>query len=489
MLARLLGALVLATLVLFGGPGAAGAEEPKAPKGRRDFVFEQVWVDPVRDLAPDARRGGGTGISNIIFVNRCPGNCIITPGNDDARLDTSSIPDSTSTITEFALGDEVYDQVIECLRDVYSPYDVEIVTEDPGEGTFHHEAILAGEPQELGRAANVGGIAPSNCEPLNNVITFSFANALGSDVETLCWTVAQESAHAFGLPNHVYDCLDPMTYLEGPCGRKYFRNRSIQCGEFAPGDCRCGGSAQNSHRELVATFGEGTPPAPPEVTLLYPEADDVVADNFDIFFTAIDPRLVHHVDVYLNGVRYLTVDGHAFENRADDYAVEAPDHPDGYIDIEIRAYNEINEEAGVARTTVLKGEPCDSADDCFEFMDCSAGHCAYPAPAGELGDECAYDEYCLDGPCIEGGGERRCSQECPVGVSDSCPGGYECLSPGFCWPSDSGGCCTVAGGQGSDDRFPLAVLSVFAGAMLVLRRRAGRARRARRVVGSPRSPV
>jgi hypothetical protein len=466
MLVRVVGALIAGLLALFPATGLAQADTP------RRFVSERVWVDPVRDLARDAR-GGAPAISNLLYVNRCVGGCVLTPGSNDARANTSSIVKESTTITEFEHGDEVYDAVIECLRDVYGPYDVEIVTEDPGDDTFHHEAILGGLPGQVGRPDNVGGLAPASCEPLNNVISFSFANSLGPDVEQLCWTVAQESAHSFGLPAHVYDCLDPMTYLPGPCGRKYFRNRDIQCGEFEPGECgMCGGTAQNSHRELLRTFGEGTPPSPPEVELVYPEADSSVDDNFSIFFTALDPRLVDHVDVYINGSKYDTLPGHSYENRTETYDIDAPDLPDGYIDVEVRAYNGINEAAGTATSTVLKGEPCGSADDCFEFQECSDGRCYFPDAVGDLGDACNYDEYCMAGPCVESTDGSRCSQECNLNVSDACPEGFFCLSPGYCWPNDTGGgCCAVAGGESRDDSFPLVLLSLFAGAVLMLRRR------------------
>lgn len=465
MLARVVRASGLVWFVVAGAAGTARAGDPAGPRR-----VEQVWVDPIRDVAPDAL--AAPLISNILFINRCAGGCTLTPGSNDARRNTSSIIDSTTTISEFALGDDVFNQVVECVRDVYSPYDVEIVTEDPGDGVFHHEAILAGAPEELGLDSRVGGIAPAACEPLNNVISFSFANAPDTDAETLCWTLAQESAHSFGLPNHVYDCLDPMTYLEGPCGRKYFRNRAIGCGEFEPKECICGVNAQNSHLELINTFGPGTAPPPPDVTVLYPDADSSVEDHFSVFFTAIDPRLVDHVDVYLNGTRYATLPGHNYQNREEDYNVETPDHPDGYIDVELRAYNEINEEAGTAKITVLKGQPCASSDQCFDFMECSDGRCSYPPAAGDLGDACEYDQYCLSGACARKGDSGYCSQGCNPSVADACPDGFECLAQGLCWPEnadDGGGCCAVAGGQRKGEDFPLALLSLFAGAVAVLR--------------------
>lgn len=469
MLVRVVWALLFPTffaVVTRSHEAHAQAAEPAR------FVSERVWVDPERDVARDAR--GTPVISNILYVNRCVGNCLLTPGENDARANTTSVVEEAASITEFNLGDEVFGQVVDCLRDVYSPYNVEIVTEDPGEDTLHHEAILAGSPGEIGRPANVGGLAPASCRPLNNVISFSFANSLGPNVEQLCWTVAQESAHSFGLPNHVYDCLDPMTYLEGPCGRKYFRNRAFECGEFEPTSCVCGVNAQNSHLELINTFGEGTPPPPPEVTLVYPDPDITVEDGFSIFFTANDPRLIDHADVYLNGTKYATVPGHDYEDRTQTYDTDAPELPDGYIDIEIRAYNEISGEAGVATATVLKGDPCSSADDCFEFQECEEGRCRFPEAVGELGDRCPYDGYCAAGPCIQAGDERRCSQTCNASVADACPGGFDCLDPGYCWPQD-GGCGAAAGGRGWDGHLPLLLLSLFAASAITLR---GRRRRA-----------
>ena len=405
-------AVLASAWVLAAAGGSALADPPR-------FRTETVWVDPVKDVAADAR---AAAISHVLYVNRCRGGCTFTPGDNDSRYNTSSIIGGvTRNLTEFNAGDDVFNAAVECIRDVYSPYDVQIVTEDPGDSMPHHEAVMAGDPEEMGRDSLTGGIAPATCDPLNNVISFSFANGLAEQlsgqtlVETLCWTVSQESAHSFGLPNHVYDCHDPMTYLAG-CGRKYFRNRAIQCGEFdGVIDCTCNMSAQNSHERLLNTFGEGTPPPPPEVTMQYPEEGQTVEENFSIFFTALDPRLVARSDIYFNGTKYLEVPGFDYDHAEEPYSAEAPDYPDGYIEVEVKSYDEFATE-GNAKVTVLKGDPCE-ADSCGDGFECTSGHC--------------------------------------VKLSDS--GG--------------GGCCAVAGGQRRSDRFPLVALSLFAAAILLLRRR------------------
>jgi hypothetical protein len=400
-----------AMFALIAAEGVTQADQPR-------FRNEAIQVDPVEDVARDARTGH---ISHILFVNRCVGDCVITPGTNDSRANTSNIIGGTTrTLSEFNLGDDVFNATIECLRDVYSPYDVQIVTEDPGD-ELHHEAILAGDPEEVERDPLTGGIAPASCEPLNNVISFSFANGVGENlsgqtlIETLCWTVAQESAHSFGLPNHVYDCEDPMTYLPGPCGRKYFRDKNIKCGRFEGVEpCpMCGVDSQNSHEKLLETFGPGIPVAPPEVTVQFPVAGSAVDDNFSIFFTAIDPRLIERADIYINRTKVAELPGKDFGDADEAYASEAPDHPDGYIEVEIRAYNDLAVE-GTATVTVLKGEPC-SGDSCGAGYECTDGHC--------------------------------------VVVSD-----------------EGGGCCAVAGPR-RDQPLPLVALGLFAAAILVIRQR------------------
>src|SRR5262245_26190170 len=132
-------ALLVVAMIL--SSAAARADTIDVPR----FRNERVMVDPVRDVAQAART---SHIAHTLFVNRCPGGCNITPGVNDARTNTSSIVPGATTITEFNAGDEIFDATIECLRDVYGPYDVNIVTDDPGTEVFHHEAILAGYPAE-----------------------------------------------------------------------------------------------------------------------------------------------------------------------------------------------------------------------------------------------------------------------------------------------------------------------------------------------------
>jgi len=453
----------------------AGSEPVLAGDDER-FRTGWVWVDPVEDLAADAIADGH--ISKIIFLNRCEGGCTIQPGSNDARLNTSSIAPSTSVLSEYQGTEEQWDATVQCVRDLYSPYDVEVVTEDPGGEVFHHEAIVAGSPEEIGLNGNIGGIAPSSCSPLNNVISYSFANSNFSnnqDVLTMCWTIAQESAHAFGLPNHVFHCMDPMTYLDGSCGKKYFRNKSLPCGEFQQAPCNCSGATQNSHVELSAVFGAGALPAPPQLEIQLPQADSTVTDEFSIYWVADDERLLDHSEIWINNTKYLDVPGREWEGRfqPSEYNITAPTLPDGIIDLEIRAYNEIGSET-IQKITVTKGAPCANADSCFDFQECNEGRCEYGAAVSELGDGCDVDQQCAEGVCAEVDGDRACSTSCNPTVGGACVDGFTCETSAtggsVCWAkTDTGGCCSVAGSKG--DPLPWFGLGMFLFGLIVIRRR------------------
>ena len=207
------------------GTSAAHADRPRS---------SYRWVDPARVvIAEPALRS-----SSVIYLNRCAGGCSLGPGSDDSRTDTSSLLSKNVTISEFAHGDAAWDAVLACVARVYEPFGIVVTDVDPGEAP-HFEAIVAGAPSEVG-ATGIGGVAPFACGVIDNAVTYSFAN-IYSSVEDLCETVAQETAHAFGL-EHEYLCEDPMTYLTG-CGPKAFRDVDAPCGGAAgPGGGRGGGT-------------------------------------------------------------------------------------------------------------------------------------------------------------------------------------------------------------------------------------------------------
>lgn len=424
-------------------------------------------------------------ISNIIFLNRCVGGCNITASDStsDARTNTSTIPKGEPgprTIAAFAQGDEMWNELVACVRDVYAPYDVVVTDEDPGEAVVHHEAIVAGFASDIGWQGALGvGSVRGDCQAINNGISFTFANQIG-DVEFMCATVAQESAHTFGL-EHVLECTDPLTYLGG-CGRKYFRNVNAVCGEdpAAPRSCACSG-LQNSHIRFLDLFGySDTPMEAPTAALQSPNEGEAVGNGFSILASAEAQRGVSIVEFWLNGYKWGTVDDFDFANQGGTYQLTVPGNvPDGRIDIEVRVYNDLQTEYGTATATVQKGELCDdAAADCLEGQACDGeGRCAWPPATGEIGDPCEYPQFCVSGVCeTDSAGATICTQACQTGTADSCPAELECVpdegsSLGFCFVAEpTGGCCSAdASGASTTTRVGLAAL-VF-GLLVVPRRR------------------
>jgi MYXO-CTERM domain-containing protein len=477
MRAALAGSLSLLALL-----STTAAAETWAPK---PTVIKESYSPP------PAEAGGGS-ISNIIFVNSCrPGGCTITLGNDNALTDESSIPNGASgqqfTLSAFVHGDAVWAQLMQCLREVYAPYDVVVTDEDPGD-VPHHMAIASGLPSQIGWSG-VGGVAVgTGCDPRNNVVSFSFLNDYpASQVVEMCATVAQESAHSFGLPDHIFDCSDPMTYLGPRCGQKFFRNRLMPCGEFQQSACSCGGARANTHVQLEGVFGPGAPPTPPVIEgILYP-ADGATLTNLSIVqVRAVDPRGVFKVEILLNGWLWATwqqpemlVDAVPAE-----LAITIPNAdsvPAGVIDVEVRVYNDLMAMSSET-VTVTKGSPCSSADSCADGQTCEEGRCAWAQPTGQLGDACEFDQQCegpnvYDGRCESDGTQSICTRSCYVGVNDNCPAeeGYYCLGEndgdqGVCWLREETGCCSTGADRGGVPLAPLALAGVV-GLLAVRRRR------------------
>ena len=139
---------------------------------------EVVMVDPILDMATPSEPFHH--VSNVVWINRCIGGCTISPGGNDAINDTVSFIQSPVFLDEFMHDEETYQQVVDCVREVYLPYDVEIVTDEPAGP--HHEAILAGTPEQMGLNPQVGGIAPAACSPIDNAISLTVTDPMSTPI-------------------------------------------------------------------------------------------------------------------------------------------------------------------------------------------------------------------------------------------------------------------------------------------------------------------
>lgn len=429
-----------------------------------------------------------------IFLNNCAGGCTIKPGSTDARTDTTSLAQAQSVFSEYAWQPGEWAQVVQCVREVYSPFAVAVTDVRPN--TEYSEAIVAGRPQDIGLPTGVGGVGPGSpdCSPMTNQIAFAFAETAvndfaqednGNRVWGICWVISQEIAHAYGLPDHEISftdgesaCSDPMTYLSNCGGQKFFRNRTANCGDFTAKPCACA-SVVNSHLKLTSVFGPGTSLIPaPTVTLDSPATGATVAKGFVVAPTAFSRRGVKHLDLYLNNHLWATTPGAKFSLSGQlmtTYSMLAPANvPDGVIDVMVKAYDDLGIETDSTTSTVTKGAACATASTCLTGQKCEAGKCFWDPPAGLLGGACTYNEFCTTGICQDSDVGQYCSQACVVGSTDGCPSSFDCIATsetgGVCLPQSAGssGCCSVAHGN----RAPWAPISLGLVALgLVLRRR------------------
>lgn len=393
------------------------------------------------------------GVAKTIYLNRCTGGCTVTgqPDTDDASAQISSLaPSGTHHLAAFGGTDAEWAAIVACVKDVYSPYAATVTESKPASGAYN-EAIVAGLPTDIGQDSATLGLAviAGDCHPLTDTIAFAFANAHPHDatfVDNVCWTVAQEAAHLYGLDheyaftNGVSACSDAMTY-RGDCnGEKFFRPHEAYCGTVAQVPaCHCT-PAQSSHRLLLERFGSAAPTTlPPAVAVTSGLSGGTLAAGATIVAHASAQRGVDHVDLELNGFPWTTAPGVAFGSAgqpAADYALEVPaDVPDGVIDVVVAAYDDLGVVSRTAPVTLTKGAPCATAASCADFQACGSGRCAWPAATAELGDACSYAQECVSGMCNAAG---KCTQACDIDDDTTCPSGFLCDGVG----RDTDGVCS-----------------------------------------------
>jgi hypothetical protein len=200
----------------------------------------------------------------------------------------------------------------------------------------------------------------------------------------------------------------------------------------------------------------------------------MVANGAVVSAIASAQRGVARLDLWLNGYKWATAKGAAFGSNGQaesTYSLLFPSGvPDGIIDVVVKAYDDIEVETVAPTVTVTKGAPCVDASTCALGQSCEDGRCFWDTPTGEIGDACEYEQFCVSAQCVQTTEGRVCSQDCVVGVADSCPMGFVCEGAagnvGFCLAEiEDTGCCSSR----SDPRGALLLCLPVLG--LVLRRR------------------
>jgi hypothetical protein len=188
-----------------------------------------------------------------VFLNG--GGALLRAGRDRSSEDRSALLYARGLaemeIPAFRGGARRWNQVVQCVRDGFSPFAIDVVTERPAAGTYIM-AMVGGRPGQLGYGRGISGVAPWNGDVISDAVVFVFEQEMRGNPQAVCASVLHEVGHALGL-EHAYLCEDPMSYLSG-CGKKSFQDQDAWCGEGEPRECERGGT-QNSFRHLAAIVG------------------------------------------------------------------------------------------------------------------------------------------------------------------------------------------------------------------------------------------
>jgi MYXO-CTERM domain-containing protein len=463
---------ILAVSLVLGSSGIALAEtqsvpqqlgQPAAPLRTYKMVDPSVPVYKGFENVQAA-----PGFSNVIYLNNCKagGGCTIKAGYDNSLTNTSSIPNSTANVSPFAYSDSIWQQVVQCVRETYAPFGVVITDQRPTSGNYHM-AIVAGLPQQVGMQSGVGGVSPFGCGYLPNAVSFSFSNVYGPNVDDICWTVAQETAHSWGL-DHKFDNRDPMTYLQSGPSRKKFINESGRCGEFSARNCQCGGSNMNSFADIMDTFGSSTP-TPPTVKFTAPANGATNLDpEFPIRAEITDDIGVIKAELRIDGQLVSTLEKPPWVWNAPKTLGQ------GNHILEVTGYD-VGGTPAKAMINAAIGAPCGGSDDCDGTDVCVDGRCVPGGGVeGGLGTTCQGNNDCFSNQCaMDASGGSYCVESCDP-TRDACPGGFTCIDAGggsgVCWPGGDEGICSV-GGSHNNGRIAPTFLLLGLVALFITRRR------------------
>jgi len=204
-----------------------------------------------------------------VFLER--GGQIVANGDDDI------------TIPRFGGGDRAWNGIVGCVKQQFSPFQIDIVDQKPGRGEFI-TAVIGGKASQLGlddRSTNgVGPYTPNRVIRNAVVHIFSRVGTGEQDISNLCSVTVHEVSHALGL-DHTYKCGDVMSYFLDRCGTRRFMDVEAPCGEDGTRRCGDGEATQNSYRKVAAAVGLRKPEPEPEPE---PEPDsepDPAGDPWD----------------------------------------------------------------------------------------------------------------------------------------------------------------------------------------------------------------
>jgi hypothetical protein len=252
--------LAFTTLTIFAPLAQAAhpqqAIKPEGTASPREFVATAPSPRGfafARQVLPAQATASVRAQSRVIYLNH--DGAILTPGDNDATQQVSSIVAEPTAINGWDIDDQTWADTVACIANIYAPFDVTITDQDPGD-VPHIEALVGGDPRDVGLPDNVAGVSPftSDCSIIENSIVFTFTDVLSDDAQTVCEVMAQEIAHSFGLDHEMLPS-DPMTYLAYD-GDRTFKDEMASCGEYSDRTCGINGTMCRQRQNSVALLDQ-----------------------------------------------------------------------------------------------------------------------------------------------------------------------------------------------------------------------------------------
>jgi hypothetical protein len=206
------------------------------------------------DSAPAIDAAPQCPVTTVLYLNGDGGT--FAPGLNDSVAGTAQYFNAETTLDPFPLDADAFDFVVDCMVDALAPFNVELVTSDPGD-VDHQELVYTGSsPESLGFQAGIGSLASGNCtvNPRDVALVFR-AGMLVTDCRSALWTFGVH----MGL-SPTTECSDAMTWVAA-CDNLMptYVDEEFDCGTDMPQMCNCSGEdTQNSHQHLISTVGPDT---------------------------------------------------------------------------------------------------------------------------------------------------------------------------------------------------------------------------------------
>src|SRR4051812_27453506 len=93
-------------------------------------------------------------LPRVLFLDRCANGCTVLNTANDATTNNSTIPmgKASYSLSAFAFGDAEWAAIVKCVKDVFSPYDMQVTDVKPDPSTLYDKTFVAGLPTEIGQA-------------------------------------------------------------------------------------------------------------------------------------------------------------------------------------------------------------------------------------------------------------------------------------------------------------------------------------------------